>query len=137
MNNLPFGIFGKETHQKPCAPLNLSPDLLEMMRTNLIRIADQLVIGETYIRVWLGLTGDKLQSEQLEIASDSFPKDFVDYILDSVKTKRHQIYSDYTVSDLMGGNGRTVWLFSRTPQLEQLLSSPIRLGLMTHLQAIR
>ena len=107
------------------------------MRTNLIRTADQLVIGETYIRVWLGLTGDKLQSEQLEIASGLFPKDFVDCTLDSVKTRRHQVYSDYTVGDLMGGNGRTVWLFSRTPQLEQLLSSPIRLGLMTHLQAIR
>lgn len=107
------------------------------MRTNLIRTSDQLVVGETYIRVWLVLTGDKLQSEQLEIVSDLFPKDFVDFTLDSVKTRRHQVYSDYTVGDLMGGNGRTVWLFSRTPQLEQLLSSPIRLGLMTHLQAIR
>lgn len=87
-----------------------------------------------YIRVWYAYNKQPVSSEQLEIVSEVFVKKYGNDLFDSVRVKNGLGQNDYTVGDLIGGRGRSVWLFKRVPKLAQLFANPINPGMLPHLR---
>lgn len=91
-------------------------------------------MGAIYIRVWYAHNNTPVSSEQLEIASEVFVKKCGNDLFDSVRVKNGSWQNDYTVGDLLGSPGRSVWLFKRVPKLAQLFATPINPGMLPHLR---
>lgn len=91
-------------------------------------------MGAIYIRVWYAHNNTPVSSEQLEIASEVFAKTCSGRMFDHVKVKKGSWQNDYTIGDLAGGPGRSVWLFKRVPKLAQLFANPINPGMLPHLR---
>lgn len=87
-----------------------------------------------YIRVWYAHSNTPISSEQLEIVSDVFVKACGNDMLNYVKVKNGPWQNDYTIGDLIGGQGRSVWLFKRVPKLAQLFANLISPGMLPHLR---
>lgn len=123
MTNQNLTTYGAKTLTERSQPLNLSHDLLETMRTHLIRTKDQLVLGQMYIRVYYVDT--RLGSEIVTIDSQVFDRHFMaDLSLPAIQVKVRKTQSAYFLTDLMGDGNRYVWLFDYTFALGQAFLSP-------------
>lgn len=91
-------------------------------------------MGAIYIRVWYAHSKPSVSSEQLEIVSEVFEKKCGNDLFDSIRVKKGSWQNDYTIGDLAGGPGRSVWLFKRVPKLAQLFANPINQGVLPHLR---